>query len=156
MFVKIVDGEVSQFPYSRELLKQDNPNTSFPKVMRTELLASWGVYPVIHGGKPTFDDKTQYLQQAIVPKLIDGNWVLPYEVITRSESEQLTYDNGVKALNIKRRNEKLQDTDWTQMSDSPLDAATKAKYATYRQKLRDISAHQNWPHLEDYDWPLVP
>lgn len=156
MFVKIVNNKVFQFPYSKELLKKDNLNTSFPKNMSTDALASWGVYPVIEGSKPTIDDKTQYLQQADIPILIDGNWVLPYEAVTRSDSEQLAYNNKIKRLNVIQRNEKLQDTDWTQMPDSPLNDETKTKYATYRQKLRNISDHQNWPHLEDYDWPLTP
>lgn len=156
MFVKIVDGQVATYPYSKEHLKRENLNTSFPKDMSTEALASWGVYPVIHGSKPTFDEKTQYLQQATVPELIDGNWILPYVAVTRSESEQLTYNKKVKTLNISRRDEKLKDTDWTQMPDSPLSDEVRAKYAAYRQRLRDLPDHQNWPHLEDHDWPLVP
>jgi hypothetical protein len=28
--------------------------------------------------------------------------------------------------------------------------------ATYRQALRDITGHANFPYLEDADWPVKP
>ena len=39
-----------------------------------------------------------------------------------------------------RRNILLQDTDWTQMPDSPLSDSKKTEWATYRQALRDMMA----------------
>jgi len=27
---------------------------------------------------------------------------------------------------------------------------------TYRQALRDLPTHENWPNLEDADWPTKP
>ena len=39
---------------------------------------------------------------------------------------------------IDKRNRKLKDSDWTQMSDSSLTDSKKAEWATYRQQLRDI------------------
>ena len=33
----------------------------------------------------------------------------------------------------------LMESDWTQMPDSPLSDSKKAEWATYRQKLRDIT-----------------
>ena len=38
------------------------------------------------------------------------------------------------------RDLKLQRCDWTQVPDSPLTDAKKAKWATYRQELRDMMA----------------
>lgn len=54
------------------------------------------------------------------------------------------------------RNDLLRSSDWTQMPDSPLTDAQKASWATYRQSLRDITTHANWPNLEDDDWPTKP
>jgi len=31
-----------------------------------------------------------------------------------------------------------------------------AEQTAYRQALRDITSHANWPHLEDADWPTKP
>lgn len=43
---------------------------------------------------------------------------------------------------IDKRNRRLQDSDWTQMPDSPLTDTKKAEWATYRQALRDLP--QQW------------
>jgi hypothetical protein len=36
------------------------------------------------------------------------------------------------------RNEKLSNTDWTVLTDSPLNSAAKTEYTDYRQYLRDL------------------
>tara|TARA_R100000234_G_C4928640_1_gene147452 strand:- start:50 stop:280 length:231 start_codon:yes stop_codon:yes gene_type:complete len=38
----------------------------------------------------------------------------------------------------KTRNKLLQESDWTQSSDSPLTDSKKTEWATYRQNLRDV------------------
>lgn len=54
-----------------------------------------------------------------------------------------------------RREESLKETDWTQMNDSPLSDADKLKYRAYRQALRDLTTHENWPNLNQEDWPTL-
>jgi len=54
------------------------------------------------------------------------------------------------------RNKLLAESDWTQMPDSPLTDAQKTSWVTYRQSLRDLSDHENWPFLLDTDWPTKP
>ena len=54
------------------------------------------------------------------------------------------------------RNELLAASDWTQMSDSPLTDEVKTSWATYRSLLRSLPEHENWPTLEDSDWPSAP
>jgi len=51
-----------------------------------------------------------------------------------------------------QRNELLAETDW--MSGSDVTMADNWK--TYRQALRDLPTHSNWPNLEDSDWPTKP
>ena len=52
---------------------------------------------------------------------------------------------------------KLAQSDWTQVPDSPLDSTTKAAWATYRTKLRDIPSNAGAPiQIPDADWPLAP
>jgi hypothetical protein len=48
------------------------------------------------------------------------------------------------------RDAKLAESDWTQVVDAPVD---QAAWATYRQALRDIPAHANFPSLTETDWP---
>ena len=51
------------------------------------------------------------------------------------------------------RDEMLKSSDWTQMPDSPLSDSDKASWATYRQALRDLPDHADWPNT---DWPTKP
>lgn len=59
-------------------------------------------------------------------------------------------------INRARREQELYTTDWTQVVDCPLSDLKKAEWATYRQALRDITSHSNWPELEEEDWPTQP
>lgn len=58
--------------------------------------------------------------------------------------------------NRETRNELLAASDWTQGNDSPLTDEAKTSWATYRTALRDLPTHENWPSLEDADWPTQP
>lgn len=58
--------------------------------------------------------------------------------------------------NRMKRNQLLSDTDWTMVTDSALSDDDQAAYTTYRAALRDITAHDNWPMLEEGDWPTAP
>lgn len=46
----------------------------------------------------------------------------------------------------------LAETDWWASSDLTM----TAEQAAYRQALRDITSHANWPFLNDDDWPIKP
>tara|TARA_Y100000114_G_scaffold154727_1_gene177341 strand:+ start:2973 stop:3203 length:231 start_codon:yes stop_codon:yes gene_type:complete len=59
-------------------------------------------------------------------------------------------------INLNRRNEALQETDWTQIGDVPLSESKKQQFQTYRQQLRDLTTHSNWPDLAEDDWPSPP
>ena len=52
-----------------------------------------------------------------------------------------------------KRNALLQETDWTQLPDSPLSDDDKLFYREYRQELRDITKYGN---IEDVEWPVDP
>ena len=51
----------------------------------------------------------------------------------------------------KERNFRLQESDWTVLSDSPLSDSKIAEYKTYRQALRDLPANTT-----DYTNPTYP
>lgn len=62
----------------------------------------------------------------------------------------------LKATNARlERDALLRESDWTQVLDAPLTDDQKTQYRTYRQALRDITLHQNWPDLADEDWPTL-
>lgn len=64
-------------------------------------------------------------------------------------------DRAAEANRIKR-NQLLADSDWTQFNDSPLTDEEKTLWSTYRTALRTLPEHDNWPNLEDDDWPTKP
>jgi len=76
----------STAPYSIRQLRIDNPDTSFPAEPSNELLAEWGVYPVIKSATPEYDAAMQYLVAAD-PVLIDGQWIQQWEAIDLPASD---------------------------------------------------------------------
>ena len=59
-------------------------------------------------------------------------------------------DLAWKAIRAER-DRRLAASDWTQVSDAPVDAAA---WATYRQQLRDLP--QNYILPDDVEWPEEP
>jgi len=92
----------------------------------------------------------------VFQKIVDG------ENVDLSEDEKALaiakYEENIAAIPMKElreiRHGMLIQTDWTQGSDSPLDDATKAQWATYRQALRDIT--DTYTSLDDVVWPTKP
>ena len=54
------------------------------------------------------------------------------------------------------RNFLLMDSDWTQLGDAPLSTEEKAKWVTYRQKLRDIPQEQKEIAANSVLFPITP
>jgi hypothetical protein len=98
----------------------------------------------------------------------NGNWVENYVArdmfadttedgvtTTKAEHEaayQATLDAAKAERNRTTRDTKLTETDFYALSDVTM----SAEMTTYRQALRDITSHANWPNLEEADWPTKP
>jgi len=87
-----------------------------------------------------------------MPNLIEATeggvgWSYADGVFT-APADTRTNDEKATAIRVKR-NAKLAETDWTGMSDVTM----TAEMTTYRQALRDITLHENFPNLADEDWP---
>ena len=77
-----------------------------------------------------------------------------YKIIDGSAVEQ-TID-WKKSLRTQR-NVLLAESDWTQMSDSPLTDSKKTEWATYRQTLRDLPAQYGANDtMADVTFPTEP
>jgi len=77
------------------------------------------------------------------------------ELGTKAEQEtayQARLDSEAAERNRSERDRKIAETDWWASSDLTMTAEQTA----YRQALRDITTHANWPHLEESDWPTKP
>lgn len=73
MWAKIVDGAVAAYPYGVRELREENPNTSFPEEISTELLESFGIVVVVPHYPPAFDYRTHDCNR-VSPALQDGEW----------------------------------------------------------------------------------
>jgi hypothetical protein len=82
---------------------------------------------------------------------VDGKWYTKYGV-NNMDVDAITAKDEEQAKSVRAsRTEKLKDSDWTQVADSPVD---QAAWATYRQALRDITAQEGFPW--DIEWPEQP
>ena len=150
MYIKLTNGIPTEYTIGR--LRRDNPNTSFPKIISEARLAFYNVYPVVEADEPSYDERTQTVHRNADPTLIDGVWTYGWTVSDKSAEEIQDYDNGQKAIVRNRRDSLLAETDWTGLSDVTM----SAEMTTYRQALRDITTHANFPYLEEADWPVKP
>ena len=82
---------------------------------------------------------------------VDGRWFTKYSVADLDDDAKAAKDAEQAKAMREQRNQKLKDTDWTQVADAPVD---KAPWAIYRQALRDISAQPGFPWT--VNWPEQP
>jgi hypothetical protein len=82
---------------------------------------------------------------------VEGKWYTKYSVADMDQEAKDALDTTQAEDMRKQRNEKLKDSDWTQLADSPADDLA---WATYRQALRDITTQAGFPWT--IDWPVAP
>jgi hypothetical protein len=90
-------------------------------------------------------------------KYVDGILTdMSAEEISAFNAEKTTWGAGANdraaSENRAKRNALLAETDYFALTDVTLNA----EMTTYRQALRDITSHSNWPNLSDSDWPTKP
>jgi len=179
-YVKITNGAVAKYPYSTGQLHRDNPNVSFPRNIPVEIMRRYGMRPVTTEAMPDYDPLTQKVVTATTPTrnvvrlmteedatdpitnevntdlvgtpIYGNDWVLTRTVVDLTADEITANDAATAETNRGKRNELLAETDYLALSDMTL----SAEMTTYRQALRDITSHANWPNLSDDDWPTKP
>lgn len=152
MFVKVTNGQVIKYPYTVGDLRRENSNTSFPKKIPEAAMAAFDMYPVGYQAAPDYDPLTHRLQHSSVPSLVDGEWKLTKTVVALTD-DQIAAATAAKAKEMRtKRDGLLAETDYFALTDVTMDAAM----TSYRQALRDITSHANWPNLEEADWPTKP
>ena len=104
MFVKVVDGAVAAFPYGADVLRKDNPQTSFPDVISNETLADWGVFPVTPVEIPDGFDNVNQNATTVNPELIDGVWYQKW-LVEAASAEQVAQRIADLAQNAKASRE---------------------------------------------------
>jgi hypothetical protein len=144
------------------------PNMSLPRVWTSGVCDALNVDPVLASPAATTKAYEVSVRDG-VEQDSNGNWVQRFVArdmfadttdedgvtTTKAEHEaayQATLDAKTATANRSTRDSKLAETDWHGMSDVTM----SSEMTTYRQALRDITAHENWPNLEDADWPTAP
>ena len=152
---------------SEQTFRAMHPNTSMPQQLTEELINDFGGDVVFEGPQASGGTVYQYSQRQGVEQ-INGKWYTKYvlgPVFTATTAEDGTvttaaeHEAAYKAMKDAeqakairtQRGEKLRDSDWTQVSDAPVD---QAAWATYRQALRDISTQEGFPWT--INWPEQP
>ncbi len=149
-----------------------NPNMSLPRTWKAATLDALDLDPVLRSPAAT---TTAYQTSARdgVEQNANGDWVEKYvardmfadttetdddgNVVTTTKAQhetayQATLDAKTATANRTKRDGLLADTAYFALTDVTMDAAM----TTYRQALRDITDHADWPNLEDADWPAAP
>lgn len=151
MYLK-VSGSTIIYPYSIQILKNENPTISFPTTISNDLLQSYNVYPVELKSSGYDNDDTKDVTE-VTPTLSGSVYVQTYE-ITDADTETINKRKEIKWSEIRStRNTLLSESDWTQFQDSPITGSSLTDWQTYRQSLRDVTT-QSDPY--DITWPNKP
>jgi len=144
------------------------PNTGFPVQLTEEIINDFGGDIVFEGPQATGGTVYQYSQAAGVEE-INGKWYTKYilgpvftdrpatdtepaQTAAEQEAAYKAIKDAEQAKSVRQsRNDKLKDSDWTQIADSTAD---KQAWAAYRQGLRDVTAQQGFPWT--VEWPVAP
>ena len=146
-------------------VRRRHSNTSLPRVWDADTCAFLGIDPVLAAPKPEPSAAYKQVGRNGAVQDANNNWVEAYietdmcadttedgGTTTKAEHEtayQARLDATAAAGVRTTRDAKLAETDWTALTDVTM----AAEMATYRQALRDITLHENFPHLQDSDWP---
>ena len=153
-------------------IRKLNSNTSLPRVWDANVCSALGIDPVLEAPKPEVTGYTQAVRNGVTQDA-KGNWVQAWSVVDMfqdyTDDEGVTHtkadqeaayqaDLDAKAAESVRtqRDAKLAESDWMVIKSAETGIALAAEWATYRQALRDITTHANFPNLEEANWPVAP
>jgi len=153
---------------SQGAIRKLNPNMSLPRVWNTNVCDALGIDPVLASPKPSTTGDYKIVVRNGVEQDANNNWVYAWTerdmfadttedgvITTKAEHEaayQTKLDDEAGASVRSERDRLLAETDWTGLSDVTM----SAEMTTYRQALRDITDHENFPYLTEDDWPTKP
>lgn len=144
MYIAIIENNsVAQVGDYRELF----PNTSFPSNGPS---AEWMEENNVLG-VTVFKPHTELEKLVSCTPYIEDNQVFTVEIAPKTD-EELASELASKAAQVRSvRDSLLASTDWTQLTDAPVNSSV---WATYRQALRDISNQAGFPVV--VTWPKNP
>jgi hypothetical protein len=159
-----IDGSL----VSKQQLIKGNKRVSLPARWNPSTLDALGVDPVLESPKPECGEyQTAFKSGAVKDSL--GNWVTDWDIremfteyvneegeaVTvdqqKTQYDQIRYDRQAESVRSTRQ-QMLSETDFYALSDVTM----PTEVVSYRQALRDLSGHENFPYLTESDWPVKP
>jgi len=144
------NGTVSACPIGLSELQSRYPSVSFSLPLRADDLAAYGVAEAEPSPPPEVNNNLEKIN-GFEWKKKDGKWIQSWIVIPLSDEEKEERFALQTSAMRTHRNVLLQNCDWTQLPDAPVDAAA---WASYRQALRDVTSQPGFPW--DVQWPEAP
>lgn len=138
-------GSVLEFGLSETELKARFPNTSFT----VPFAPPEGYVEVVTSVQPSVDGR--YNVEEGSPILENGQYKQQWNVVAVTGEELAIRELAQKDDARRERNFFLAASDWTQLSDAPVDSVP---WIAYRQALRDITAQSGFPW--EITWPEKP
>ena len=163
-YIKLDTGEVK----TQGGWRQANKHISLPRVWTATTLTDLGLTAILAAPKPACTDLQNVVSDGVTTDA-KGNTIEAWSVVnkfakttakdgtvtTKAQHEKAHTASLVAAKEASVRTDRdsrIALTDWTALSDVTM----AADMATYRQALRDITAHADFPDLETGDWPTKP
>ena len=145
MHLKLTNGTPAKYTLGQ--LRRDNPQTSFPKLIPDDLLASYDVYPYTRPTPAEYDNLAWRLIDDAFVQGAEGHWSLPYKL------EALPLEDAQRNIR-SRRDSLLKETDWVVIMHTEKGTNIPAEWELYRQALRDITEQAGFPY--EVTWPTKP
>ena len=143
-----------------------NKNVSMPRTWNVNVLEALSLEAILASPAATISQYQISVRDG-VEQDAKGNWVEKYvaqdmfadttvDGVTTSKSKhEAAYQAGLDAVtaanNRTTRNTLIAETDFYALSDVTMSSAMTA----YREALRNLPDHSNWPNLESGDWPIL-
>ena len=172
LFVQLETG----LPKTQVQLRKEHSNMSLPQSWTEDTFALLNVARVEKTEAPTVGQYQTARKEGI--ENVGGVWKEKWSVVdmfadttedgvttTKAEHEAAYQaDLDAKAADAVRtkRDKLLAESDWVtvkavdQNAQDSLGIQVPQVWLTYRQALRDITSHANFPSLTETDWPVAP
>ena len=149
-----------------------NRNVSLPRVWNANVLDALELDAVLASPKPDAGPYQTAARDGVEQDAL-GNWVEKWALrdmfsdytdeqgVTHTKAEQEAgYQAGLDATAAKsvrdQRDRPVAECDWIVIMHTERGTNMPAEWELYRQALRDITLHVNFPHLAEDDWPAKP
>lgn len=151
MLIQIENDSPKGNPITEENFRRAFNNISFPSILTPDAVEPLGYGLYEFSVKPETSDKHKKVIEVSPQKTENRAWRQSWKIVSMNEDEKAQADAEQAKVIRLNRSSRLLSSDWTQLSDAPVDATT---WATYRQALRDITSQSGFPW--DVQWPDQP